>query len=198
MQYYGPLPGLLPWWKMAALGRQKPRPCSSETQGSNGGRTATFALSKELQRGGGKGAEGSFENLLSNQSKRLAKNLWVKLTDAWKKDDHVERILGMYCLDAVRNAAGTEDDDSAEVWCSETGSLTSLNACNSGASSDVREPISLHQAVHRRSSEAQKLKICLCEKGLGGICENCTLAKICAFTVNETTVNSLQKCLRSQ
>ena len=33
--------------KMAALGRQKPRPCSSETQGSNGGRTATFALNKE-------------------------------------------------------------------------------------------------------------------------------------------------------
>ena len=33
------------------------------------------------------------------------------------------------------------------VWCSEIGSLTSLDACNSGASSDVREPISLHQAV---------------------------------------------------
>ena len=29
-------------------------------------------------------------------------------------------------------------------WCSEIGSLTSLDACNSGASS---EPISLHQAV---------------------------------------------------
>ena len=67
---------------MAALGRQKPRPCSSETQGSNGGRTATFALSKELRREGSKGAEGSFENLLGKQSKRLAKNLCVKLTDA--------------------------------------------------------------------------------------------------------------------
>ena len=33
--------------------------------------------------------------------------------------------------------------------CSEIGSLTSLEACNSGASSDVREPISLHQAVHK-------------------------------------------------
>ena len=33
-------------------------------------------------------------------------------------------------------------------WCSEIGSLTSLDACNSGASSDHREPISLHQAVH--------------------------------------------------
>ena len=33
------------------------------------------------------------------------------------------------------------------AWCSETGFLTSLDACNSGASSDVREPISLHQAV---------------------------------------------------
>ena len=45
-------------------------------------RTATFALCKELQPGGGKGAEGSFENLLGNQSKSLAENLCVKLTDA--------------------------------------------------------------------------------------------------------------------
>ena len=34
------------------------------------------------------------------------------------------------------------------AWCSEIGSLTSLDACNSGAFSDVREPFSLHQAVH--------------------------------------------------
>ena len=33
------------------------------------------------------------------------------------------------------------------AWCSEIGSLTSLDACNSGASSDVREPISLDQTV---------------------------------------------------
>ena len=33
------------------------------------------------------------------------------------------------------------------VWCSEIDSLTSLGACNSGASSDVREPISLYQTV---------------------------------------------------
>ena len=33
------------------------------------------------------------------------------------------------------------------AWCSEIGSLTSLNACNSGAASDAREPISLHQAI---------------------------------------------------
>ena len=33
------------------------------------------------------------------------------------------------------------------AWCSEIGSLTSLDACNSGASSDVRELISLRQAV---------------------------------------------------
>ena len=31
--------------------------------------------------------------------------------------------------------------------CSEIGSLTSMEACSSGASRDVREPISLHQAV---------------------------------------------------
>ena len=34
------------------------------------------------------------------------------------------------------------------AWRSEIGSLTSLDACNSGASSEVREPISLHQAVY--------------------------------------------------
>ena len=34
------------------------------------------------------------------------------------------------------------------AWCSEIGYLTSLDACNSGASSDVREPVSLHQAVY--------------------------------------------------
>ena len=33
------------------------------------------------------------------------------------------------------------------AWCSEIGSLMSLGACNSGASSHVRELISLHQAV---------------------------------------------------
>ena len=33
------------------------------------------------------------------------------------------------------------------AWCSEISPLTSLDACNSGASSDVKEPVSLHQAV---------------------------------------------------
>ena len=33
-------------------------------------------------------------------------------------------------------------------WCSEIGSRTSLNAPELRASSDVKEPISLHQAVH--------------------------------------------------
>ena len=35
------------------------------------------------------------------------------------------------------------------VLFSEIGSLASLDACKSGASSDVREPISLHQAVRQ-------------------------------------------------
>ena len=34
------------------------------------------------------------------------------------------------------------------AWCSEIGSLASLNAPEFYASNDVREPISLHQAVH--------------------------------------------------
>ena len=50
---------------------------------------------------------------------------------------------------------GIPDQDSCTAWCSETGSLTSLDACNSGASSDRREPISLHQAV---SDEKKKKK----------------------------------------
>ena len=39
----------------------------------------------------------------------------------------------------------SESGEACTAWCSEIGSLTSLDACNSGASSDVREPISLHQ-----------------------------------------------------
>ena len=38
------------------------------------------------------------------------------------------------------------------------GSLMSLDACNSGASSDVREPISLHRAVYRWALETSKCK----------------------------------------
>ena len=33
------------------------------------------------------------------------------------------------------------------AWCSEIGSPTSVDACNSGASSDHRDPFSLHQAL---------------------------------------------------
>ena len=40
---------------------------------------------------------------------------------------------------------------SCTAWCSGIGSLTSLNACDSGASSDVREPISLHRPVQLSS-----------------------------------------------
>ena len=36
---------------------------------------------------------------------------------------------------------------SSTDWCSEIASLTSLDACDSGASTDRRKPISLHQAV---------------------------------------------------
>ena len=38
-------------------------------------------------------------------------------------------------------------NNSCTAWCSEFGSLTSPDAWNAGASSDVREPISLHQTV---------------------------------------------------
>ena len=42
---------------------------------------------------------------------------------------------------------GLSPDCRSTVWCSEIGPLTSLNAPVLHASSDVREPISLHQAV---------------------------------------------------
>ena len=51
------------------------------------------------------------------------------------------------------------------AWCSEIGSLMSLDACNSGASSDVREPISLHQAVQvRLSSLHQAVQVRLSQR----------------------------------
>ena len=50
---------------------------------------------------------------------------------------------------------------SRAAWCCEIGSLTSLDACNSGASSDVREPISLHQPVgsNERGRKAFSLQL---------------------------------------
>ena len=81
---------------MAALGRQKPRTCSSETQGSNGGRTATFALSKNCSEEEAKELRALLhEDLLSNQSKSLAKKLCVEIDGCLKNDDRVERILVM-------------------------------------------------------------------------------------------------------
>ena len=40
---------------------------------------------------------------------------------------------------------------SCTAWCSEIGSLQSSDAPELHASSDVREPISLHQAVHTKT-----------------------------------------------
>ena len=67
-------------------------------------------------------------------------------------------------LDCVKGSALTRDGDSwgwdrerfftkgenkvSKAWCHEIGSLTSLDAPELRASSDVTEPISLHQAVH--------------------------------------------------
>ena len=39
---------------------------------------------------------------------------------------------------------GVQLQSTCTAWCSEIGSLRSLDACNSGASSDRREPVSLH------------------------------------------------------
>ena len=50
-------------------------------------------------------------------------------------------------LQAACNAPWCQD---CTVWCSEFGSLTSLDARTSGASCDVWEPISLYRAVNRQ------------------------------------------------
>ena len=44
-----------------------------------------------------------------------------------------------------------------KAWCSETGSLMSLVACCSGASSDLREQFSLHQAVLSKMTMRSKV-----------------------------------------
>ena len=45
------------------------------------------------------------------------------------------------------NYTDTFNMHTCTAWCSEIGSLTSLNAPELHSSSDIREPISLHQAV---------------------------------------------------
>ena len=64
---------------------------------------------------------------------------------------HAGRGFGSQTIAAPSNAqsavGGRCSPRSCTAWCSEIGSLTSLDACNSGASSDFKEPISLHQAV---------------------------------------------------
>ena len=66
------------------------------------------------------------------------------------------------------------------AWCSEIGSLTSLHACNSGASSDVREPISLHQAVHPYNKGCDP-----CHPGVVSIGpeSNCDVFLLCYFNL---------------
>ena len=60
------------------------------------------------------------------------------------------RDFSTFWCDLYSSAASIQRQRTA--WCSEIGSLTSWDACNSGASSDRRGPISLHQAVYAMSS----------------------------------------------
>ena len=62
-----------------------------------------------------------------------SENVKKSFNDMWVNDRRAAFVK-------IRGATHT-------AWCSEIGSLTSLYACNSGVSSDRREPISLHQAV---------------------------------------------------
>ena len=59
------------------------------------------------------------------------------------------------------------DSCTCTEWCGEIGSPTSLDACNSGASSDVREPISLHQAVHELYSAEYRCMVKVCAPCVG-------------------------------
>ena len=58
--------------------------------------------------------------------------------------DWASRVVASECLWPVKIHC---DFYGCTAWCSEIGSLTSLDVRNSGVFSDVREPISLHQAV---------------------------------------------------
>ena len=54
--------------------------------------------------------------------------------------------------DATDLQASVANERRNTVWCSEIGSLTSLEAFKSGACSDGGEPISLHQSVHGKKT----------------------------------------------
>ena len=56
----------------------------------------------------------------------------------WSFVQNQNAILKWACIHA---------EVASTAWCSEIGSLTSPDAWNSGASTDVREPISLHPAA---------------------------------------------------
>ena len=58
-------------WRLS-VGRSRGRARQNHREAMEEGEQRLLSA-KKLQRGGGKGAEGSFENLLSNQSKSLAK-----------------------------------------------------------------------------------------------------------------------------
>ena len=62
----------------------------------------------------------------------------------------LDALLSMYTVKSC--TVCLEGHHPYTAWCSEAGSLTSLDACNTGASSDRREPISLNQAVQYQES----------------------------------------------
>ena len=82
-----------------------------------------------------------------------APTMWTTLTICI----NVERIKkGLAYLPSLEKSKNAQSCRASCCCCSRPidhlwviGSLTSLDACNSGASSDVREPISQHQAVHK-------------------------------------------------
>ena len=59
------------------------------------------------------------------------------------RNDSEQFQLGSWNLTVTAKHAATR----CTAWCSEIGSLTSLDSWNSGASSDAREPFSLHQDI---------------------------------------------------
>ena len=84
--------------------------------------------------------------------------------------------------------------------CSEIGSLVSLDACKSGASSDVREPISLHLAVLTELRTAigpvcsldpdinSLLLALFCDNDkIGSPCFNCGKVSCCTQNFNSIT-----------
>ena len=80
---------------------------------------------------------------MTPKDKLLERLDWPALR--WRRT--IASLIFFHSLLDLPNSPLSECMSTSTAWCREIGSLTSLDTWNSGAFSDAREPISLHQAV---------------------------------------------------